>query len=322
MLDVYVRHGGRLKKLEASDSLPAEAVWIDMIRPTADEEALVERTIGIDVPTHDDMKEIEASSRLYQEDSHLFMTATVLSKTETEHPVARPITFVLTPTHLVTIRYTEPKSFEIFAGRCQRPGLGDDAASALAGLLDAVIDRAADTLERLSVEMDTLSATVFQSAAGAVRRTIDYQNVLRSIGQKGELNAKIQESLLTIGRISSYLEQVLATAKVSKETRGRIKTLGRDVVSRTDHAHFLADRVTFLLDATLGMINIEQNAIIKIVSIATVVFLPPTVVASIYGMNFHAMPELNWPWGYPFALALMAVAAVLPYLVFRRLGWL
>lgn len=321
MLDVYVRQAGHLKKLPASESLPVEAVWIDMLRPTAEEEALVERTIGIDVPTHDDMKEIEASSRLYQENNHLFMTATVLSKTETEQPVARPVTFVLTPHHLVTVRYSEPKSFEIFQTRCERPGTGDDAAATLAGLLDAIIDRAADTLERLAVEMDALSARVFQSTAGASRST-DYQEVLRAIGQKGELNAKIQESLLTIGRIATYLNQALATSATAKETRGRIKTLGRDVVSLTDHAHFLADRVTFLLDATLGMINIEQNAIIKIVSIATVVFLPPTVVASIYGMNFHAMPELSWPWGYPFALSMMAVAAVLPYLIFRRLGWL
>ena len=322
MLDVYVRRDGRLQRRASPDEIPADAVWIDMLSPSAEEEAIVERAIGVDVPTREEMQEIEASSRLFQEDGRLFMTATILSKTDSLQPVARPITFVLTPDRLVTVRYIEPKSFDIFASRCQKPGIGDDAASVLVGLLDAIIDRTADTLERLAGEMDTLSEKVFQPAPRGRRRTVEYQDVLREVGQKGELNAKIQESLLTVGRLSTYLGQALLDAKGGRELRGKVKTLGRDVISLTDHAHFLSDRVTFLLDATLGMINIEQNAIIKIVSIAAVVFLPPTVIASIYGMNFQLMPELAWPWGYPFALALMAVSAVLPYLVFRRLGWL
>ena len=322
MLDLYLAQGRRLGRLAGATEIPAGVVWIDMIRPTADEEKLVEQAIGVDVPTHDEMQEIEASSRLYQEDGNLFMTATLLSKTDTEEPLARPITFILAADRLVTIRYSEPRSFEIFAARCQKPGTDEDAAGILAGLLDAVIDRAADTLERLSAEMDVLSAKVFLPRAARRETELAYQDVLREIGRKGELNAKIQESLLSIGRLTTYFAQAMMDRKPAKDVRGRIKALGRDVSSLTDHAHFLADRVTFLLDATLGMISNEQNTIIKIVSIATLVFLPPTVIASIYGMNFQAMPELAWPWGYPFALALMVVSAILPYTVFRRIGWL
>lgn len=324
MLDVYVKQDGRLARLSGATDIPVEAVWIDMLRPTYEEEALVERAVGVDVPTHEEMLEIEVSSRLYEEDGRLFLTATVLSQSDSVLPAARPITFVLTPEHLVTVRYSEPKSFEMFGSRCVKPGAGADPASLLVGLLDAVIDRTADTLERLSAEMDALSAKVFRPRVGADRRRsdVEYHDVLREIGQKGELNAKIQESLLSIGRLATYLGQALLAGKPARDLRGRVKTLGRDVNSLTDHAHFLSDRVTFLLDATLGLINIEQNAIIKIVSIATLVFLPPTVIASVYGMNFQFMPELAWPWGYPFALALMAASAVLPYLVFRRIGWL
>ncbi len=322
MLDLYVAQGRRLGRQAAATEIPAGVVWIDMIRPTGDEERLVESAIGINVPTHDEMQEIEASSRLYQEDGGLFMTATVLSKTDSDEPVARPVTFILAGSRLVTIRYTEPRSFEIYAARCQKPGADEDAAGILTGLLDAVIDRAADTLERLSAEMDALSTKVFMPRAARRETELAYQDVLREIGRKGELNAKIQESLLSIGRLTTYLAQAMMDRKPPKDVRGRIKALSRDVASLTDHAHFLADRVTFLLDATLGMISNEQNTIIKIVSIATLVFLPPTVIASIYGMNFQAMPELAWPWGYPFALSLMVVSAVLPYTVFRRIGWL
>lgn len=322
MLEVYVRQGDRLAKVPASDAIPAEGVWIDMVRPTAEEERLVERSVGIDVPTREDMQEIEASSRLYQENGAVYMTAAVLVRSQAEAASLHPVTFVLTPHQLLTVRYCEPKSFEMFDARCRKPGADHDPPAILAGLLDAVVDRLADTLERLSAELDELSERVFMPAPERRLRAIEYQDVLRDIGRKGELNARIQESLVTIGRLASYLNQALVAGAAGRDLRGRVKTLGRDAASLTEHAHSQSDRVTFLLDATLGMINIEQNAIIKIVSIAALVFLPPTVIASVYGMNFQFMPELAWPWGYPFALALMAASAVLPYLVFRRIGWL
>lgn len=322
MIEVYVRQGDRLARAPAADGIPPDGVWIDMIRPTAEEERLVERSVGIDVPTREDMQEIEASSRLYQENGSVFMTAAVLVRSQAEQAALHPVTFVLTPDRLLTVRYSEPKSFEMFESRCQKPGTDLDPPSILAGLLDAVVDRLADTLERLSVELDELSEKVFMPVPQRRLRAVEYQDVLRDIGRKGELNARIQESLLTIGRLTSYLNQAMVAGTAGRDLRGRVKTLGRDAASLTEHAHFQSDRVTFLLDATLGMINIEQNAIIKIVSIAALVFLPPTVIASVYGMNFQFMPELAWPWGYPFALALMAASAVLPYLVFRRIGWL
>jgi magnesium transporter len=323
MLAVYLRRDNRFERIDDPEAIPAEAIWIDMLRPTGEEEKLVEAALGIGVPTQDEMREIEASSRLYQEDGCLFMTATVLSRTDTTLPESQPITFVLTADRLVTVRYSEPRSFEMFAARiCRAGGAEPGPEATLVGLLDTMVDRTADVIERLAGEMDALSATVFQESAGRRRRTIEFQDVLHAIGRKGDLNSKIRESLFTIARLTAYLGQALFAAKADRELRGRVKTLGRDVASLTDHSHFLSNNITFLLDATLGMINIEQSAIIKIVSVAAVVFLPPTVIASIYGMNFEIMPELGWSFGYPFALALMVASAILPYLIFRRLGWL
>src|SRR5690606_26947989 len=150
----------------------------------------------------------------------------------------------------------------------------------------------------------------------------DHQSVLEKVGQMGILNSNIRDSLLTIARLAAFLMQILAKHEVDHALRARGKTLGSDVKSLADHADFLSDKITFLLDATLGLIKIEQNGIIKIFSVAAVIFLPPTVVASLYGMNFDNMPELHWTYGYPYALGLMVMCAVLPYLYFKYKKWL
>jgi magnesium transporter len=193
----------------------------------------------------------------------------------------------------------------------------------LIALLEAMVDRLADVLERASREVVEISHDIFHPAEKkASKRDRGFQIVLRRIGRKEDLVSKMQDSLLTLQRLSGFLGQATMQRGSDKDVRGRVKTLARDVESLSDHAAFLSQKITFLLDATLGMINIEQNAIIKIVSVAAVVFLPPTLVASVYGMNFDVMPELKWLLGYPFALALMAVSAVLPFWYFKRRGWL
>ena len=191
----------------------------------------------------------------------------------------------------------------------------------LLGLLEAVVDRAADILERIGADVDAISREVFQQGTDAKRST-DFQSVLSKVGRKGDLCSKARESLVSIGRIATFLMQVAMDNNWAPEIRARFKTLGRDVHSLTDHASFLASKIAFLMEATLGMIGIEQNAIIKIFSVAAVVFLPPTLIASIYGMNFEHMPELEWSLGYPWALGLMLVSAFLPYWYFKRKGWL
>ncbi|MDO9487417.1 MAG: magnesium transporter CorA family protein [Sphingomonadaceae bacterium] len=312
---------------EASAILPAGTVWIDLLEPSNAEEQLVERALGLQVPTREEMAEIEPSSRLYQERGAVFLTANVMSGIDAGDPVSSPVSFVLTRDHLVTVRYADPKPFRSFASHIERePSLCASATMTLIHLLDAIIDRLADTLEVVQGDIDKTSRAVFRRGQQSGRRRARMSNdtlqeLLIAIGDDQDLLAKTRDSLVSMGRLMSFLSLPLHIRE-DQELREHVKSLGRDVASLIDHSAFLATNISFLLDASLGLINIEQNAIIKIFSVAAVVFLPPTLVASIYGMNFEHMPELRWLLGYPYALALMVMSAVLPYLFFKRKGWL
>ena len=324
MLNLFAadRRGCLVKVEVAPDGpLPAEAVWIDLLAPTREEERRVEALLGVEVPTHEEMQEIEVSSRLYEENGALYMTATVLCKAQSERPETAAISFILAGDRLVTVRYAEPQPFALFAARCQRaPGAHTRGDAVLAGLLDALIDRIADILEHIGREVDDISHEIFELSAKPGRG--DFQGILRRLGLRGDLTSKVRESLVSVGRLLMFLTQASTAQKLAKNLRDRLRTMSRDVRSLTDHVSFLSSKINFLLDATLGMINIEQNAIIKIFSVVAVVFLPPTLIASIYGMNFAYMPELEWALGYPWALLLMLASAITPYLYFRRRGWL
>ena len=297
--------------------LPADAVWVELVEPTREEELLVERELGLFLPTREDMQEIEASSRLYQEAGATFMTATVLYNADTESPSSQPITFVLTGDRLVTIRYFQPRSFLAFAAQARRqPGLCAGGAITFLGLIEAVVDRTADVLERTSGEVEQISQQVF-----AEGRTGGFEAVLTRLGRAQNVNAKIRDSLVSLARLASFAS-LADQIEHSREHRERLKTVTRDVQSLLDQDSFLAANISFLLDTTLGLINIEQNGIIKIFSVAAVAFLPPTLIASIYGMNFEHMPELDWRLGYPMAAALMLLSALIPLWWFRRKGWL
>jgi magnesium transporter len=319
MLDIYAAQDTALKKTEASAIIPPDFVWVDMIHPTEAEENAVEQVLHLDIPTREEMQEIEVSSRLYQENGTKFMTAILIVNGETENPEALPVTFVFNGRHLVTIRYSDPKSFQAFATRAQRPGTNClTAETTLLSLMETIVDRAADHLERLVHEVETLSREIFGQPGQKPTVQRDFNDVLQRLGRKADLTSKANESLVSIGRLVAFLAQGLENT----ESRTRSDTLIQDVRSLTDHTSFLSDKITFLLNATLGMINIEQNTIIKIFSVAAVVFLPPTLVASIYGMNFNHMPELEWLLGYPFALGLMVLSAILPFVYFKRRRWL
>ncbi len=311
----------------AGVKLPADAVWLDLFNPTTDEEQLVERELGLQVPTREEMAEIEPSSRLYQEKGAVFLTATVMSGIDAGDPVSTPVSFVLTPRHLVTVRYADPKPFRSFAAHLQRePELGASSTLTLIHLLDAIIDRLADTLEVVQADIDRNSRAVFRRGGEKDRRRRRMSNetlqaLLLHIGDDQDLLAKTRDSLLSMGRLLSFLS-LPVHIRQDKDLREHVKTLSRDVSSLIDHSAFLAGNIGFMLDASLGLINIEQNAIIKIFSVAAVVFLPPTLIASIYGMNFEHMPELKWVFGYPNALGLMVLSAILPYLFFKKKGWL
>ena len=323
MLNVYCAAGNRLVAADCAGGLPPDMVWIDLCSPSLDEEERVEHALGIDVPTREDMQEIEHSSRLYQDQGTLFMTATILLGSETAAPETVPITFILMQDLLITVRYAEPRSFATVLARLQRPGGAESLKpeAIFAELMEALIDRAADILERITLAVDETSRGVFQEGGGKPTRARDYHSVLQAIGREGDLLSKARESIVSIGRRLSFLTAA-GPHHVADEVKARIATMVRDTQSIADHASFVASKMTFLLDATLGLVNIEQNAIIKIFSVVAVVFLPPTLVASIYGMNFEYMPELDWLLGYPFALLLMIASAILPYVFFKKRGWL
>jgi magnesium transporter len=180
----------------------------------------------------------------------------------------------------------------------------------------------ADFIERVQVEVGTLSQSIFGMRGSTASRQRRFDALLRSIGRAGEITSLARESAYSLGRLLTFLSHAANERKDDKLVKERIRTAARDVHSLTDHVSFLSSKIVFLLDATLGMVSIQQNDVIKIVSVAAVVFLPPTLIASVYGMNFEHMPELHWLIGYPFALSLMVLSALLPYLYFRRQGWM
>jgi len=243
---------------------------------------------------------------------------------DTDNPKTTAVTFILASHRLVTVRYDLPKPFTLVENKLARsctPGITGEMV--LMELLDAVIDRNADILERAGGDMDMISHHIFEpEGAARTGHAKRYSDILIAIGRKGDLTSKVRESLVSIGRLLLFLSHEADTMKWPKEARAQLQSMQRDVVSLTDHASYIGNKVTFLLDAMLGVVNIQQNAIIKIFSVAAVVFMPPTLIASIYGMNFKHMPELDWPVGYPIAVVVMILAAILPYLYFKWRKWL
>ncbi|MCJ8510118.1 magnesium transporter CorA family protein [Rhizobium lemnae] len=330
MLRTYERASDRLVlrdhfSASAADQ-PAPAQWYDLLKPSASEVSFIEAALGLSLPTRDEMEEIELSARLYQEDGAEFMTMTALTNLDGDAPAKTPVTFILKGNQLVTVRYAEAKPFLMFAGRAMRSN-GQNYVSGeetMLGLIEAIIDRLADVLERMGNEIDGISREVFRGkSAKSSEKERDLQSLIDQLGQKGDFLSSIRESLVSISRLVAYHSALeTQSRKPTKETRQLAKLLQRDATSLGDHATFLSGKINFLLDATLGLINLEQNQIIKIFTVASVVFLPPTLVASVYGMNFQAMPELQWQLGYPWAVVLMILSAALPFLYFKRRGWL
>src|SRR5262252_2193774 len=324
MLSVNAFRGSTLERTTfgADGEVPDRAVWIDLHSPTLAADKLVERALGIAVPTREEMQEIEVTSRLYVEGGARYMTATLMCNSDTEVPRTTAVTFILSGHRLITVRYDEPKPFAIVGAKlarlCPASITGE---TVLMDLLDAVIDRAADILERIGTDVDAISHEILESE-GSMSRGHSFKEILKSIGRRGDHTSKARESLVSIGRLLLYLAAEADTMKWAKDQRAAIKGMQRDVQSLSDHATYLAQKISFLLDAMLGVVSLEQNNIIKIFSVAAVVFMPPTLIASIYGMNFKHMPELDFEFGYPFAIVLMLLAAVLPYFFFRWMKWL
>jgi len=325
MFSVFVPSESSLKKAVVADLavLPENAVWIDLVKPTAAEDKAVERLAGIAVPTREDMQEIEISSRLYIENGARYMTATLMCAADTQNPRTTAVTFILASHRLVTVRYDDPKPFVLVENKLGRScSAGITGEMVLMELLDAVIDRCADILERIGADVDQVSHDIFEPDTERHGNAKRYSQFLIAIGRKGDLTSKVRESLVSIGRVVTFVAAAVDGVKWSKDMREQLKTMQRDVTSLTDHASYLSNKITFVLDAMLGVVNLEQNNIIKLFSVMAVVLMPPTLIASIYGMNFKIMPELEWQHGYPIALLMMVLAAVLPYVFFTWKKWL
>lgn len=321
MLTIYTSETTKLLAQNTPDPAAPGVVWIDMLAPTLEEEALVEKALGIDVPTREEVQGIELSNRLYKEDDALFMTANLIVGSESAEPRSVPVTFILVGNRLVTVRYEKPRAFEIFQGRAMKAL--DDCASGravLADLLETIVGRLSDPLEDITLQIDALSREVFQAEAD---KKPDYAALLKTIGRHGDLNSKAKEALVGLDRILSFMFYHIDSAgKPGKHLTSQLKSIEQDIHALTDYAGFLSGKINFLLEAALGMITIEQNTIIKFFSVAAVIFLPPTLIASIYGMNFTHMPELEWVFAYPATIAVMLLSAIVPYLYFKHRKWL
>jgi magnesium transporter len=314
----------------AKANLPANVAWIDLLKPEPDEVAFVKRTTGLEVPSIEDLSEIESSSRLRHQNGAIYLSAPLIYRgADSDHRLTTPVGFVLTRERLITVRFEDITSFKTFSAR-DLAGESDPLSSAavFAGLMDAIADRLADVLENIAAELDALSHRLFHTPATEpvsrrppARESADLRIILRRVGNSGDIASKIRDSLLGIGRIVPYVLS-LAGDWLPTEIKPRLDTVRQDVVSLSDYDTHILNKVQLLLDATLGLINVEQNNIIKVLTIVSVVGIPPTLVASMYGMNFKNMPELDWSWGYPYGLALILLSAILPVAWFKWRGWI
>jgi magnesium transporter len=327
MINAFDAAARRFCPFDAANAaqIPNSLVWIDVVHPSLEEDHALEALLGVDLPSVEEMKDIEPSSRLYRENGAIYMTANVVWNVETGEPESAPITFVLAGDRLVTIRYSAPRPFAAFAAYAERHAESyPSGARALVGLMESVVDRNAEILERSGAEVDAISRTVFRIRQASERHnqsSAALRDLLAKLALNQNLVTKVRESLVSLGRMLSFFG---ATYEPGADTglREQGRSVARDIQSLTDHASFITQSTSFLQDAALGLINLEQNEIIKIFSVAAVMFLPPTLVASIYGMNFKDMPELNWAQGYPYAIVLMILSALVPFMYFRRRGWL
>ncbi len=305
------------------DAIPDGLFWIDMISPTHEEHLAIEKLLSIEIPSKTEVWKNNVLNRLYTEDGAVYMTAALISKSESPYPRTSAVTFILGDSFLLTVHDIAPTSFKNFLLRLQRPHENfATPAHLFTGLLEEIINRVAFNSELVVSALDEVSHDVFgvNVLDKRVKKSSQFlKSAIKKLGASADLNSQISESLHSINRLLVFLKQLVS---YETQTVATLDLLIADTVALNSQCAFLSDKITFLLDATLGLINVEQNVIIKIFSVVAVFFLPPTMVSSIYGMNFQHMPELNWVMGYPMALGIMALCAIIPYIYFRKKGWL
>ena len=300
----------------------ADAVWIDLLEPTPDETERVTRETGLAVPTEADINEIESSSRLATRDGVLYLNLPVVIYLDGE-PRSVSFGFVLSRDRLITVRFAASRVFEQFMAHHATPARS--GSHVMVALLEAVVDRQADALEQVKADLETISHRIFAAdmvaASGRKREDTTLRATLVTLGRVGDLVSHIRESQVSAGRIVPYVETA-AEAGCRRNSHPRLATLRRDIASLNDFDTHLNDKLQFLLDATLGFINIAQNNVMKVLTVVSVVGIPPVLIAGIYGMNFKIMPEYDWSWGYPYGLALIVLTAIIPLAIFKWRNWI
>ena len=312
---------------DAASELPADIAWIDVYKPDAAEIALLKRVSGLDLPTLEQLSEVEVSSRLRREGDALFLSLPVVFRDNRRLARITPVGIIVAADRLVTVRFEDLKAFQTCRERVERHELSKASATAIfVALLEAIVDRLADILEEVGAELDSISEEVFgpdlekKPTRRPKQQGLRLRRTLRRVGMARQLASKVRATLLAIGRIVPYVESEGADW-LPDDVKPRIEWVGHDVGSLDEYEVHLADKIQFLLDADLGLINIEQNDLFRILTVVSIVGIPPTLIASMYGMNFKRMPELDWVYGYPYGLTLIALSALAPLLFFRLKGW-
>ena len=304
---------------------PASPIWLDLVSPTPEEIAQAEAVIGAAIPTLAALTEIEASSRLRNREGVLTMTAPSSAPHPSDDKPASPLGFVLARGRLATIRFSSLPAFDAVAASIEAGRTGPlNGLEVFTRINEEIVDRIADGLERLAEELGTLSATAFHRdddhAQRAVRTNQALRAQLRQVGRLGNRLSEVRDGLLGLGRIVAFAEQ-FGCQPSEEDLKARLASVRHDVASLSDYDEHLANKVQFVLDALVGLIGIAQNEVFKVLTIVSIAGIPPTVVAGVYGMNFKYMPEYNWPWGYPFGLAMIAVSTIIPLVWFKLRGW-
>ncbi|GGH21915.1 magnesium transport protein CorA [Alsobacter metallidurans] len=323
MLTLYRDEAGTVRTSTDPD-LPGEVIWLDLFDPTPEEREFVEKRARVRVPDRDALSEIEASSRLIAEEGVLYLSTPIVGKNDAQGPMLSPVGFVLAPKLLVTIRYAELSAFDAVVETVRKDKSLASALGVFTALLEAVVDRGADVLESLGAELDRLSRQAFRGDPSnprhAVRSTQRLRLTLTRIGAIGDRVSMARDVLLGVGRIAAFTQEV-GREWIPAEFQNRLAAVSRDIASLNDYEAHVSNKTQFLLDAVLGYISIEQNDVFKVLTIASVVGIPPTIMVGVWGMNFKHMPELDWLWGYPLSLVVIVLSGAIPLLWFKRRGW-
>lgn len=308
-------------------SLPKHVSWIDAFDPTPDETSRLASLVGARIPTLDNLVEIESSSRLVVENDALMMSLPATVKDAAGYPKATPIGFVVKPDRVVTIRFERLPSFEHLSQQiCTRGELPEGGIGATVALIEIVIDHIADLLEHIGGDLDRMSHSIFSNpvinakSSQPHRTTRAFAGLLQNVGRHGDLASKVSETLLGLSRMAPFIA-AKATDHLTPELKTRLDTISADTHSLHEYQEHLSNKTQFLLDLLLGLANIDQNNVFRVLTVVSVIGIPPTFVASMYGMNFKNMPELEWTHGYAWGLTLIAISALGPALWFKIKGW-